>query len=119
MKSIIPGMIAGNTVVMKPAHQNPDSSKLVEKIFIESGFDNHEFQVTFTSHDETSDIIIPDERVKAIIFTGGTKAGRHIGKVAGYHLKKTLLELGGSDPFIVLEDANLDKVYIKIFIYLL
>ena len=74
---------------------------------IESGFDNWEFQNIFAGTDVT-EYIISDKKIRGVSFTGSSKAGRVISGYCGQHLKKIVSELGGSDPFIVLEDADVD-----------
>jgi len=97
--------------MLKPAPCVPQSSLLMEEMFRISGFDKDEFQVLLCSNEDIEKTLIPDHRIKEIIFTGGSKAGSVVASLAGKHLKKSLLELGGNDPFIVLADADLDKVY--------
>jgi succinate-semialdehyde dehydrogenase/glutarate-semialdehyde dehydrogenase len=108
MKSIIPSMLAGNTVLFKPSAAVPQTSILIEDIFRHSGLGD-EFIMSFANHEEIADPIISDKRVRSIIFTGSTRVGSIIGAAAGKNLKKALLELGGSDPLIVFEDADLKK----------
>lgn len=103
-------MVVGNPVIMKPSANVPQASLLMEKIFIESGFDNNEFQVLLVGHEELNEHVMPDKRIKLMIFTGGNKAGETVGRIAGESIRKVLLELGGSDPFIVLKDADIQKV---------
>lgn len=100
---------------MKPAPCIPQSSIFMEEVFRISGFNKYEFQVAFSSTEDVEKILIPDKRIKTVIFTGSTKAGAAVASVAGKHLKKSMLELGGSDPFIVLPDADLDKVVYLIY----
>lgn len=103
-------MIAGNTIILKPASCVPKTSLLLEKFFIESGFDNNEFQVVFADNETTTNQIISDDRIRYVIFTGSTTAGSCVGALAGKYLKKSLLELGGSDPCIVFDDCDIDLV---------
>ena len=111
-KSIIPSMVAGNTVLLKPAPCVPKTSLLVEKYFLDSGFDKSEFQVLFSSNEAMEKEIMPDSRIRYVIFTGSTGGGSAIAALAGKNLKRSLLELGGSDPLIVLEDCDMEKVHI-------
>jgi succinate-semialdehyde dehydrogenase/glutarate-semialdehyde dehydrogenase len=107
-KSVIPCLVAGNTVIQKPASRVPESSLFIEKLFKESGFDDA-FQVTLIQHETLEENVFPDFRIRAAIFTGSTKIGKKVGELCGRYLKKPLLELGGSDPLIVLDDADLTK----------
>lgn len=107
MKSVIPCMIAGNTVVYKPSANVPQTSLKIEEIFKTSGFEG-EFQVLFANHKQIEEKVIADDRIKSIIFTGSSEAGKSIGASSARYLKKAFLELGGSDPFIVLKDADID-----------
>lgn len=111
-KSIIPAMVAGNTILLKPAPCVPKTSLLLERYFLESGFDKDEFQVILSNNEQMEKEIIPDGRIRYVVFTGSTNSGSHIGALAGKNLKRSLLELGGSDPSIVLEDCDIDKVRI-------
>lgn len=112
LKSIIPAMIAGNTILLKPATSVPKTSLLLEKYFLDSGFDKNEFQVILTNNDQMEKEIMPDNSIRFVVFTGSTNFGSHIGALAAKNLKNSLLELGGSDPCIILEDCDIDKVYI-------
>ena len=105
-------MIAGNTILLKPAPCVPKTSVLLEKYFSDSGFDKNEFQVILSNNDQMEKEIMPDNRIRYVVFTGSTNSGRNIGALAGKNLKRSLLELGGSDPCIVLEDCDIDKVNI-------
>ncbi len=107
-KSVIPCLVAGNTVIQKPASRVLNSSKIVERLFQESGF-NDAFQVAIVPHEMVEDTLFPDFRIRSAIFTGSTRIGRKVGELCGRYLKKPLLELGGSDPLIILEDADLSK----------
>lgn len=111
LKSIIPAMVAGNTVLLKPAPSVPKTSLLLEKYFLDSGFDRNEFQVLFSSNEAMEKDIMPDSMIRYVVFTGSTGGGSAIGSLAGKNLKRSLLELGGSDPSIILEDCDLDNVF--------
>jgi succinate-semialdehyde dehydrogenase/glutarate-semialdehyde dehydrogenase len=108
MKSIIPCMFAGNTVIFKPSTVMPQTSIMIEEIFRNSGLGD-EFIMSFADHQMIEDPIISDRKIKCVVFTGSTRVGSIIGAATGKHLKKSLLELGGADPFIVFEDADLKK----------
>lgn len=100
-------ILAGNVVLLKHAPIVTGSAKAVESLFAAAGFP--EGVMTALVIDEAQvPAIIADPRVKGVTLTGSGAAGRVVAAEAGRHLKKTMLELGGSDPYIILEDANLD-----------
>ncbi len=70
----------------------------------------NQFKITFTKNEDIGPKLIADPKIRSIIFTGSSNVGSIVGSLAGKYLKKSLLELGGSDPFIVLDDADLEKV---------
>ncbi len=102
-----PCLMAGNTIVMKPSRVTMQCGLEMEKAFAESGFPDGIFQTVVGSVDSATHLIESD--VSAVTFTGSTEAGAKVAQLASANLKKCVLELGGSDPFIVLEDANIDK----------
>ncbi len=104
----IANLMAGNGVLLKHAESVTGCAKLLEKIFKKAGLPEHLFTVLIISHDQ-SDAIIEHELVRGVTLTGSPDAGRIIGKKAGENLKKTVLELGSNNAYIVLEDANIDK----------
>lgn len=104
----VPCLLSGNTVLLKHAPNLPQCASAIEQLFIDAGFNNNEFQNLYISHHQ-AEKVIQDKRVAAVTFTGSARTGRSIGASAGKALKKSVLELGGSDPFIVLEDANVKK----------
>jgi succinate-semialdehyde dehydrogenase/glutarate-semialdehyde dehydrogenase len=105
-------MVAGNTILLKPAPCVPKTSILLEKYFLDSGFDKNEFQVLFSSNEAMEKEIMPDSRIRYVVFTGSTAGGSAIASLAGKNLKRSLLELGGSDPSVILEDCDMEKVII-------
>ncbi|MFH6770828.1 NAD-dependent succinate-semialdehyde dehydrogenase [Gaetbulibacter aestuarii] len=103
----VPTLTAGNTALLKHASNVSGCALAIQKLFEDSGYPQGCFQTLLTDH-ETIDGLIKNDIVKAVSLTGSEKAGRHIAKVAGEHLKKVVLELGGNNACIVLDDADLD-----------
>jgi succinate-semialdehyde dehydrogenase/glutarate-semialdehyde dehydrogenase len=103
----VPTLLAGNTSVLKHASNVTGCALAIEQAFREAGFPDDVFRVVLADHDTVA-ALIADPRVAGLSLTGSTEAGRRIAAEAGRHLKKCVLELGGSDPFIVLADADLD-----------
>ncbi len=103
-----PHLMAGNTVVVKHAGCVPQCAIAFEKLWIDAGAPVGAYTNLLVSH-EQSDQVIDDPRIKGVALTGSVAAGRSIAARAGSHLKKTSMELGGSDVFIVLDDADLEK----------
>ena len=99
-------LLAGNTVLLKPAPSCPQTALFVQKLFEEAGMNNGEFIVTLADTAD-SDLIIGHPNVRGVNFTGSTAAGKVVASICGKYMKKGLFELGGSDPFIVLDDADL------------
>jgi len=102
-----PGLMAGNVGILKHASNVPQCALAIEEIFQQAGFPVGVFQTLLVGADKVAGIVA-DERVKAATLTGSEAAGASLAAIAGKHLKKTVLELGGSDPFIVLESADLE-----------
>lgn len=103
----VPALLAGNTVLLKHASNVPACALAIGQIFAEAGFPFRTFQTLLISSRKV-DNVISDRRIQAITFTGSTPAGRSVAQQAGRSLKKTVLELGGSDPYIILADADLE-----------
>jgi len=102
-----PALMAGNVGLLKHASNVPQCALAIAEIIREAGFPSGAFQTLLISADQVADII-NDDRVKAATLTGSELAGASLAAAAGKQLKKTVLELGGSDPFIVLESADLE-----------
>ena len=104
-----PNLVLGNTILLKHASQCPESAAAIEQIFTDAGFPAGAYRNLYASSAQIADIIIPDPRVCGVSLTGSEGAGAAVAEVAGRNLKKVVLELGGSDPFIVLSTDNLQE----------
>ena len=104
----IANLMAGNGVLLKHAESVTGSGLLIEKIFNEAGLPKNLFKVILIDHDQ-SDAIIEHDLVRGVTLTGSPGAGKIIGEKAGANLKKTVLELGSNDGYMVLEDADVKK----------
>lgn len=102
-----PALMAGNVGVLKHASNVPQSALAIEEILLKAGFPDGAFQALLVGADQVANILA-DERVKAATLTGSEPAGASLASVAGKLIKKTVLELGGSDPFVVMESADLE-----------
>jgi len=102
-----PYLTAGNVGLLKHASNVPGCALAIEEVFAEAGYPEGVFQSLLVSSDLV-DGIVEDDRVKAATVTGSGPAGQAVASKAGENLKKTVLELGGSDPFVVLDDADLE-----------
>lgn len=103
----IANLMAGNGVLLKHASNVTGSGKLLQKIYEDAGLPQHLFRSLVISHDQ-SDTVISNERVRGVTLTGSSEAGRMIAQKAGKVLKKTVLELGSNDAYIVLADADIE-----------
>ena len=108
LRFAVPAILAGNTVVLKHASICFGSGKMIEKLFLEAGFPKGIFQNLEIGHAEVK-TVLENPLIKGVSLTGSEKAGAEVASIAGKNIKKPLLELGGSDAFIVLDDANLKK----------
>ncbi len=102
----IPSILAGNTMVLKHASNVPGCAIAIEDLFLESDFPSDIFRSILTSNRKV-ERIITNKRIAALTLTGSTKAGQAVAQTAGAYLKKCVLELGGSDPYLILDDADL------------
>ena len=102
-----PTVMGGNTALLKHASNVPGCALAIEEVFAEAGFPENVFRSLLISSSKI-DMVIKDKRVKAVTLTGSTPAGKAVAALSGKYVKKTVLELGGSDPYIILEDADLD-----------
>jgi succinate-semialdehyde dehydrogenase / glutarate-semialdehyde dehydrogenase len=104
-----PNLMVGNTILLKHAPQCPESALAMEQLFQDAGLKSDEYVNIFASNEQVADIIA-DPRVRGVSVTGSERAGTAVASLAGQHLKKVVLELGGSDAFIVLDTADLPGV---------
>ena len=103
----VPAIMAGNTVVLKHAQNVPQCALAIQEVFDLAGFPKGIFTNLFIDHTQ-SDKVIEYRGVKGVSLTGSERAGGHVASVAGQNIKHSVLELGGSDPFIVLADADVE-----------
>lgn len=104
-----PNLAVGNTIVLKHAPQCPGTAALLEELFVRAGFPEGAYVNVYATNDQVA-TMIADPRVQGVSLTGSERAGSAVAEIAGRHLKKVVLELGGSDPFLVLSADDLDSV---------
>ena len=103
-----PNLVVGNTVLLKPAHQCPESAEAIQSMMADAGFPDGAYQTILASNDQIEKAI-EDPRVRGVSLTGSERAGAAVAEIAGRSLKKVVLELGGSDPFILLGADDMDE----------
>ncbi|MDN5732433.1 MAG: NAD-dependent succinate-semialdehyde dehydrogenase [Yaniella sp.] len=104
-----PNLMIGNTVLLKHAQICPESAQAMEDIFQEAGFPIGAYTNIYASNEQVADIIIPNPQVQGVSLTGSDRAGSAVAAKAGEYVKKVVLELGGNDPFLVLDRDILPK----------
>jgi len=102
-----PGLMAGNAGILKHASNVSGCALAIEEVFRESGFPENLFRTILVLSSEMKEVI-KNEKIKAITLTGSVPAGKSVAETAGSVLKKTVMELGGSDPYVILDDADLE-----------
>ncbi len=102
-----PALMAGNAGILKHASNVSGCAIAIEEVFRESGFPENLFRTILVPSSQMEEVI-KDEKIKAVTLTGSVPAGKAVAKTAGSVLKKTVMELGGSDPYVILEDADLE-----------
>lgn len=107
-RAAVPALMVGNTMLLKHASSVPESAMAIEALLIEAGLPNDVFQTLVISSTNVA-LIIEDPLVRMLSLTGSEEAGKSVASLAGKNIKRTVMELGGSDPFIVLDDADIKK----------
>lgn len=107
VRCAIPALAAGNAILFKPAPNVMSTALALQQVMHKAQFAPGVFQVLRSTHEQT-ERILSHPSVQGLAFTGSTQAGRKLAALAGSYLKKCVLELGGSDPYLILEDADLD-----------
>jgi succinate-semialdehyde dehydrogenase/glutarate-semialdehyde dehydrogenase len=102
-----PNLVVGNTILLKPAHQCPESAEAIQQMMDDAGFPKGAYQTILGSNAQIEKAI-EDPRVRGVSLTGSERAGAAVAEIAGRNLKKVVLELGGSDPFILLGAESID-----------
>jgi succinate-semialdehyde dehydrogenase/glutarate-semialdehyde dehydrogenase len=103
-----PNLVLGNTIVLKHAPQCPESAAALEKIFIDAGYPAGCYVNVYATNEQVAHAI-SDPRVQGVSFTGSERGGAAVAECAGRNLKKVVLEMGGSDPFVLLSSDDLDS----------
>jgi succinate-semialdehyde dehydrogenase/glutarate-semialdehyde dehydrogenase len=110
-----PNLALGNTIILKHAPQCPRSASIMEQIFIDAGLPDDAYINVYATEEQIADIILPDPRNHGVSLTGSERAGSAVAAAAGRNLKKVVLELGGSDPYVVLDTIDLEKTVDDLF----
>lgn len=108
LRAAVTNIIAGNTLMLKHADSVTGCSLFLEKMFQLAGFPKNVFTTILCSH-ENIEVVISNPIISGVAFTGSERGGKEVAQICGRNLKKVILELGGSDPFIVFADADLNK----------
>lgn len=108
LRFAIPALMAGNAVIIKPSPNVFQCAKALEHLFWEAEFPRHLFQVVYINEALTP-LIIKEKKIQGVAFTGSAQGGSAVAALAGKYLKKTIVELGGNDPFIILDNANIEE----------
>jgi acyl-CoA reductase-like NAD-dependent aldehyde dehydrogenase len=103
-----PALVCGNVIVAKPAETTPLTTVRIAEIMLDHGLPENVFQVVTGKGSVLGEALVTDPRVPKVAFTGSTPVGKHVAELAARGVKRVTLELGGSDPLIVLDDADLD-----------
>ena len=111
LRYAIPSLIVGNGVLLKHASNVQGCANMIEDLFQEAGFPDNIFNNLQIPSSLVSKVIEHDQ-IQGVVFTGSTNAGKEVAKIAGKNLKKTVLELGGNDPYLILDDADLNHAVI-------
>ena len=106
---VAPNLMVGNTIILKHAEICAGSAEVMAGILHDAGVPDDAYVNVFADHDQIAEMIA-DPRVRGVSLTGSERAGAAVARTAAEHLTKSVLELGGSDPLIVLEDADIDRV---------
>ncbi len=104
-----PNLVVGNTILLKHAPQCPESAAAIQTVYDDAGFPVGAYTNIYATNDQIADVIA-DPRVQGVSVTGSERAGAAVAEIAGRNLKKVVLELGGSDPFVLLSTHDLDGV---------
>ncbi len=107
IRSAVPITLAGNSILVKPAPNVPQCSLALQQLIDDAGFPKGVIEIIFADEKQVA-TLLADDRIHAATLTGSEKAGSSVASQAAKHIKKSVLELGGSDPFIVMADADLE-----------
>jgi succinate-semialdehyde dehydrogenase / glutarate-semialdehyde dehydrogenase len=102
-----PNLVIGNTILLKHAPQCPESAEAMQQMFDDAGFPEGAYENVYATNDQI-EWVVADRRVRGVSVTGSERAGAAVAEVAGRNLKKVVLELGGSDPFVLLATDDID-----------